>query len=186
MKEEEGFHHENAGREKALPSLTELSWPGSIVTFCLPTEGPGSPVSQRDLGNQRFPRSDVPWAFICRWNSRLPSLPAEMREASVSGPLEGRERGRRSIDSSCQAGETRAPRWSPGGRAGSHAPHTSLLQRGGRGAAESPVPPYKPRGSRTQRESHRKSVIKNKLGKRLPSIWPAEQKIALLLEQEQV
>lgn len=109
MKEEEGFHHENAGREKALPSLTELSWPGSIVTFCLPTEGPGSLVSQRDLGNQHFPRLDVPWAFICRWNSTLPSLPAEMGEVSVSGPLERRERGRRSIGSSCQVGEMPGP-----------------------------------------------------------------------------
>lgn len=64
--------------------------------------------------------------------------------------------------------------------------HKSVLQRGGWRIAERLVSSYKPRGSWTQQDFDRKSIIKNKLGKRLPSIWPKEQKTALVLEQEQV
>lgn len=158
-----------------------LSW-----HFAFPRKGRGALLVRGTLGTSTSHVWMSPGPLSAAGTPRFPpSRPKWEKRASPALLRGGKGAGGASV-APAKSERCRAPRWFPGGRAESHAPHTSLLQRGGWGAAERPVPSYKPRGSGTQRESRRKSIIKNKLGKRLASIWPAEQKIALLLEQEQV
>lgn len=138
------FHHEDVGKEKAS-LLLSMSQPWSNGTFCLPTKGPGSPTSQRDLGtNTCHVLSTLCLYLLLKLYPFLPHS-QRVRGQRLRPSWEGRKGQEEHREMTRSQFLTQL--WSPGRRGAEHIlKHITLAEQ----YTLCMVPSYQPRGSWTQ------------------------------------